>query len=775
MTPEKQEIPYTGKRGVPSISCGLRFCRWSILLCGLAFTPLVVAQRPLNQRVLVVYNSANSDSIAVANHYATQRSIPTANLCPINPPSTTTLTWSQYLSSVKTPVQSCLNSVGPSNILYIVFTYQTPYTVKGASGLLAYYALDQYVADIWDQYATQDAYPFPTVLQPYYDDAQSQGNLYKNFVPFANYRMQIGALRIYSVWRLDAPTAALAEGLVDKAIFAETHGLTGQACLDRRSATIYDSDYGEGDWDLHQAATFAGQAGFPVTEDSNSAEFGTPPAPNCPNAALYSGWYSYNHYNNAFTWNTGAIGWHLDSASALDPRGGPNWAANAIINGITTTSGTVNEPYLQGLVRPGGLFRDLFQGANVGDAFLRNTRWLKWMDLNLGDPLYRPFPNGLRGFNPPPPQASLALSPRYVVNGGRSTGTVTLAHPAPQGGTVVALTSGNTTLVQVPVSVTVPGGQTSVMFTITTASTPLVIADTPVVITAANVGQNTVTVAPLLSALFIPPAWIMGGTSTTGLVLLNGNAPAGGTTVSLSGNNQAISVPASVTVPQGSNQATFTINSSVVPVITSTTVTASLNGVISPANLTLQPVLKYFNVPSTIAGGAASSGQVILSGNAPHDWSVSLSSSNPAVASVPATVIVPSGSNMVTFPITTTAQCSSNTVTLMSTSGANSLSASVTVTPPPPASLSFNSPVRGGTPVAARVYLVVPACSAGQPVTLSSSNPSVASVPASVVVPAGQTSAPFTITTSTVNTSTSVTISGTSNNVTKTKILTVTP
>jgi hypothetical protein len=31
------------------------------------------------------------------------------------------------------------------------------------------------------------------------------------------------------------------------------------------------------------------------------------------------------------------------------------------------------------------------EGANVGDAFLRNTLWLKWMIINIGDPLYRPF------------------------------------------------------------------------------------------------------------------------------------------------------------------------------------------------------------------------------------------------------------------------------------------------------------------------------------------------------------------------------------------------
>jgi uncharacterized protein (TIGR03790 family) len=780
MTVERPEIPNSAKRSWGTIRSAFTFGLWSMLLYGIAFflTPLLLAQTALNQRVLVVYNSADSGSTAVANYYIAQRNIPAANLCPITPPSTTTLTWSQYVSTVKTPVQNCLRAVGPDNILYVVFTYQTPFTVKGASNLLGFYSLDSYVADIWDQYATQDAYPYPAQLQPYYEDAQSQGNLYQNFVPFSTYRAQTGALQIYSVWRLDAATSALAMGLVDKALAAEAGGLNGQACLDRlwgNIAKLLDSDRAEGEWDLHKAAVFAGQAGFSVTEDSNPAEFGTPPAPNCPNAALYSGWYHLGHYNDAFTWNTGAIGWHLDSGSAQNPRGGPNWSANAIIHGITVTSGSVNEPYLQGLVRPGGTFRDLLQGANVGDAFLRNTRWLKWMILNLGDPLYRPFPNGLSPFNPPPPQASLALSSRYVVNGDQPTGIVTLASAAPQGGQVVDLLSGKTSLVQVPASVTVPGGQRTATFPITTALTPPVTVDTAVAITASGVGQNALTVSPLLGGLFITTVGIMGGTTTPGLIILNGNAPSGGATVALSGNNPAISMPSTVTVPQGSSQATFTISSSAVPVTTTTTVTASLNGVSLHTNLILQPALKYLGVPATLPGGASASGNVILSGTAPQAWPVSLNSSNPAVASVPSTVSVPAGSNTVSFPITTTAQCSDNTVTIKATSGGNSLSRPLIVTPPPASFLGFNSSVKGGNAVTATVYIAYPACSAGQPVTITSSNPSVASVPASVTVPSGKKSATFTITTTTVTTSTAVTISATSDNVTKIRVLTVTP
>ena len=86
---------------------------------------------------------------------------------------------------------------------------------------------------------------------------------------------------------------------------------------------IEDIGYGAGDWDLHQAAEMLQRAGVPVTEDATGEEFGTAPAPlRCDGAILYTGWYSLDHSNDVFSWKPGAIGVHLDSASAADPRGG---------------------------------------------------------------------------------------------------------------------------------------------------------------------------------------------------------------------------------------------------------------------------------------------------------------------------------------------------------------------------------------------------------------------------------------------------------------------
>src|SRR5580704_15974009 len=617
----------------------------------------VRAQNPFASRVLVVFDPSGNDSVNVANHYLAARGIPSGNLCAITPPETATvLPWSTYVSTVQTPIQNCLNTLGASQIFYIVFSYIRPFSLIAQNGKA--YAMDSYVADIWNQYSTADAFPYPAQAHPYFASNQAQGNSYQPLPSFADYRTQPSALQIYSVWRLDGATAALAQGLIDQAIAAEQNGLSGQACLDRAYGPIasqFDAGYGAGDWSLHMAAVFAGQAGFSVTEDQNSQEFGTPPAPDCPNAALFSGWYSLNHYNNAFTWNTGAIGFHLDSLSAADPRTGPNWSANAIQRGITVTSGAVAEPYLQGLAYPDGVFANLFEGANVGDAFLRNEAWLKWMILNIGDPLYLPFSGGLPPFNAPNPQGSLVLDPQFVVGPSQSVGTVNLPEPAPAGGTVVNLLSSKPSVASVPSSVTVPEGTTSANFNVSVVPQK---SNVFVLISASGgiTEQNTLGVVPLLGGLYLNSSSALGGGPVTTAVVLNNNAPGGGTTVTLASSNPSVlPVPSSLLIQEGSYQSVFTLTTNPVSSSVGVKITASLDGTNISSSIAVTQALANFTVtPKSVKGGNTAKGMITLTGPAYSGGvSISLASSNPSVAGVPPSITVPAAATSATFDVTT--------------------------------------------------------------------------------------------------------------------------
>ena len=165
--------------------------------------------------------------------------------------------------------------------------------------------------------------------------------------------------------------------------------------------------------------------------------------------------------------------------------------------------------------------------------------------------------------------------------------------------------------------------------------------------------------------------------------------------------------------------------------------------------------------PATVVGGNSSTGTVTLNGPAPTGGSVvSLSSSNISVANVPATVTVLSGNTSATFTIATTPVSTSTSVTISALYGGVNRSSTLTVNRPALMSISSSpATIVGGNTSTGTVTLSGPAPGGGVVVSLSSSNTSVARVPANATVPAGNTSANFTITTSAVTSSRSVTIS----------------
>jgi uncharacterized protein (TIGR03790 family) len=544
----------------------------------------------LSDRVLVVYNSGGPESRDVARYYMSKRSIPEANLCKISTSSNDQIKQDEYDSAVKRPIQKCL-SVGKDKILYIVFSFRTPWLLEFTSGT---YALDQFIADPWDEYLPERA-ANQGEMQPYFGRAQTQGDLFEPYVPLAEYRTKPNARAIYSVWRLDAASAAVAKGLVDKALYAEANGLSGNACFDvRTDAPTSSSDwgYGAGEWDIHQAAVFARRAGFPVIEDTHAEEFGTAPAPlRCDHAALYAGWYMLNHYNDAFTWNPGAIGIHLDSASATNPRGGPNWAANAIARGITVTAGATTEPYLDNLPHPDQMLWYLFHGANVGDALMRSERLLKWRIINIGDPLYRPFPKSPELEQKVSPSIVFALAPQLVLGDSTSSGTVLVSKRADSGGITFSIKVDHPDLVKVPPTVSIPQGQNGVRFQINALNAP---GDgTPVRIFLKHDDlqiSNTLVLFPLLEAFATAQEKVKGGASLVFTAVFRRPARAGDPPIALkSSNPAAASVPSEVSIPEGQNKAIFQVTTHPVTAETPVVVSATCAGATREVKLTVTP------------------------------------------------------------------------------------------------------------------------------------------------------------------------------------------
>ena len=293
-------------------------------------------------------------------------------------------------------------------------------------------------------------------------------------------------------------------------------------------------------------------------------------------------------------------------------------------------------------------------------------------------------------------------------------------------------------------------------------------------------GTAKVTVAlppPALSSVSLSPTSILGGSSSTGTLTLNGPATVGGAIVTLSSSNTGTArVPASVTVAASATTATFTVATSPVAANTSVTISGTY-GITRTTTLTVTAATlsSISGSPSSVVGGNSSTGTVTLNGPAPAGGAiVTLSSSNTGAARVPASVTVAASATTATFTVATSPVAANTSVTISGTYGATR-TVRLTVAAPVLSAISVNpASVKGGSPSTGMVTLNGAAPGGGAVVKLSSSPTSVATVPSSVMVPPGGTSARFTITTRTQTTTRSVTISATEGGTLR-ATLTVTP
>jgi hypothetical protein len=489
----------------------------------------------------------------------------------------------------------------------------------------------------------------------------------------------------------------------------------------------------------------------------------------------------------------------------------------------------------------------------------------------------------------PPTPVSVTLAKDPLFSGETTLVAVQLTAAVPAGGATINLSSSNPGALSVPATITMPGNTAWTQFQVqagqVTAATPVTLTAT---LNSASASAQFTLQPPSLKSLTISPPTISGGAQPQGIVMLNGQAPAGGAVVSLSSNSPVVSPPASVTVAPGDFSVSFPIATSSVTTNTTATVTASYNGTASQAQVTLtpqQPPTSLTLSPTSTTGtGGGSFATVTVASASSTDQVLQVASSNPSIVSVPSGVTIPAGSTTGGFNIFTSSVSSQTVVTISVSGGGVTKTANLTInpdaqpapsTPTAPTLLSpannarvaqpinfdwtdvsgatsyeiqiddsnnftpaltlsqkvsvsqatitglpeqrlfwrvraFNSAgvagpfsasrrftaqaasttttpaslsavsvsptsVVGGTAAQGTLTLTGGAPSGGAVVTLSSANTSLVSVPASVTVPAGSSSATFGVNTSAVTANTDVTITATYGGVTRTTTLTVTP
>lgn len=400
--------------------------------------------------------------------------------------------------------------------------------------------------------------------------------------------------------------------------------------------------------------------------------------------------------------------------------------------------------------------------------------------------------------------SAVAVNPSSVTGGAQVGGTVTLSRSAPAGGVTVTLQSSNLGVAGVASSVVVQAGATSATFVVSTqpvATNPNVVPGTVSVSISGRIGSSapktaTLTVLPpALVSLTLNPASVAGGVGSTGNVSISGPAPSGGYVITLSSQNPAATVPASVTVPAKANAATFPVTTKSVSANTAVPIVAA-RGIFSTktSTLTVQPPgvaslsfnNSFIDAQSPTPGGYPITGTVRLTAPAPSGGAaVELRITPYWVATptypcfpsptLPATVQIPGGGTAATFTINTYPGPTSfdlpggNTYEVTAgfkvhaSFGGTSVSENFSVGTNRVVSLSVApASVKGGTPAQGTATLTAPAPALPEScknwVRLTSSNSLVAQVPATVAIPTGKSQVTFTITTSAVPQQTPVTI-----------------
>jgi hypothetical protein len=376
--------------------------------------------------------------------------------------------------------------------------------------------------------------------------------------------------------------------------------------------------------------------------------------------------------------------------------------------------------------------------------------------------------------------ASIALASSELLGGRTTSATVTLLASAGSEGALVELTS-NHASVTVPSSITIAPNASSGTFTITTTT---VAAATDVTVGATYGGNGTAAVLRVVPDVTAPTIVITSPAANAAYTELAKIPVRATVTDSESGVKQVRATLGTTTVLMTKSSDTYSADLTAPSVdgnsdAPATIVLAAEDNNGNNSNASVAVIIKpdgnqllSLTAPSAITTGTTAYGTLRLTFPAGSAATVSLTSSNATIASVPATVTISAGSATAQFAIAANA---TGSVTITATYE-STRSASLAITAADPlASLTIDSAsVEGGAVANGTITLAAPAPAGGAIIALASSDTARATVPGTVTIAEGATSASFAILTTRVSTTSNVTITATWGN-TRAAALTLIP
>lgn len=343
--------------------------------------------------VLVVANESAPGAVDIARRYMSSRRVPDDQLVLIHTPLAAEIARPDFDRQIQAPVAAWLAARSRQDrIHYIVLTRGIPLRIAGSTGRNGTVASVDSELTLLYRRMTGAAVPLAGPIENPYYAAHPDGGTPR---PFNH-----AAYDIYLVTRLDGFTVADALGLIDR---GAAPAADGQIVLDAPSRTS-DPRY---QWFDAAAASLSTMATRVVHETTSRA---------VDTDAGVLGYYSWGSNDPALgvrsprlTFVPGAIaGMFLSSDARTFTEPPAGWtpgesgtatayagSAQSLIGdfvraGVTGVSGQVEEPFLDGAVRPDVLFPSYLHGYNLAESYYRALPYLSWQTIIVGDPLCAP-------------------------------------------------------------------------------------------------------------------------------------------------------------------------------------------------------------------------------------------------------------------------------------------------------------------------------------------------------------------------------------------------
>jgi hypothetical protein len=158
------------------------------------------------------------------------------------------------------------------------------------------------------------------------------------------------------------------------------------------------------------------------------------------------------------------------------------------------------------------------------------------------------------------PVITLTPDPLQVTSGQSAILTLSVPHPAPPGGLVVSISSSDTAIATVPVSVQIPAGYNSTTVPVTGITAGM--ATITAMASGFQSASGRVDVVQLSSITLSPdPVQMIAGQTASLFVTIPFPAPSGGLIITTSSSDTSIAtVPASLTIPSGATSASIPVS-----------------------------------------------------------------------------------------------------------------------------------------------------------------------------------------------------------------------